>query len=390
MSIMHNTKNKKILIVGLFPPPYSSGERVITQYVNDLLEPIYDVTAINMSIGILAPPSFKLSSISYYLKTLINFILVFKKVYFLTRSNQFSLCYLTPSSSSLGHIRDTIIVKLLNNNIKSLVINIQNGNYDIVFKRGWHSQLTKAYASRITTAIFTSEILKKRCIDNLGEDKCAIIRNSVDDKVTCTHEEVTTAMSIKNKSDSFIICYISNMSPTKGYMDLFEALKSMDAKERHSITVHFVGEWLSNEQLIDFKNLLSQNDLEKHVVIHGKINDRVLLKKFYLQSHVFILPTYFPQEAQPVSIIEALNAGVPVISTKHASIPDLIKEGNNGILVDIKSPTQIKKAILKLKSDKLYWNKLSLNARRFFLENFTSEKIRKSLLDLFNKELNRN
>ena len=386
---MPDAHNKKILIVGLFPPPYSSGERVITQYVNDLLAPIYDVTAINMSIGILAPPSFKLSSISYYFKTLINFIFVFKKVYFLTRNHQYSLCYLTPSSSSLGHLRDAIIVKLLNKNVKSLVINIQNGNYDVVFKRGWHSQLTMAYIKRITTAIFTSEILKKRCIDDFGEDKCAIIRNSVDDKVTCTHEEVATAMSIKNESDNFIICYISNMSPTKGYMDLYEALKSMNAEERKNITLHFVGEWLSNEQLIDFKNLLSQNNLEKHVIIHGKINDRVLLKKFYLQSHVFILPTYFPQEAQPVSIIEALNAGVPVISTKHASIPDLIKEDKNGILVDIQSPNQIKEAILKMKTDKLYWNQLSINARQFFLENFTSEKIRKSLLNLFDKELNR-
>lgn len=386
---MSNDRIKKILIIGLYPPPYSSGERVITQYFHDLLSPIYSVTSINMSIGILAPPKFKLSSITYYLRTLINFAFVFKQVYFLSRRERFDLCYLTPSSSSLGHIRDIIIIKLLNRNVKSVVLNVQNGNYDVVFNRKWHHKLTQSFINRITLVIFTSEILRRRAAHFIAPDKSAIIRNSVDDKIKCTDDEVEKAISLKLAREEFVIYYISNMTPSKGYMDLFEALNSISPQERSLLKVNFVGEWLSTEQLEEFNDLVDKAGMKNNIAIHGKVNDRLRLKEFYLDANVFILPTYFPQEAQPVSIIEALNAGVPVIATNHASIPDLIENQYNGLLVPIKSPAEIQSAILSLVRNKEKWSTMSNDARTSFKKAFTAEKIRTDILGLFERELNK-
>ena len=381
--------NKKILIVGLYPPPFSSGERVITQYVHDLLKPRYNIVSVDMSVGVLAPPTFKLASVAYYAKVLLNFAFVFKSVYFLSRRQKFDLCYLTPASSTLGHIRDIIILKLLNSNVKKVVINIQNGNYDVVFKRNWHKKFTSSYISRISTAIFTSEILKRRSEQYIGANKCVVINNTVDKDIKCSAEEVSAAIAYKMQRTEFVIYYISNMTVSKGYMDLFNAVKNLNEKERKFVKVNFIGEWLSNEQLQEFEELVDKYQIKKNIVIHGKVNDRKKLKAFYLDANVFVLPTYFPREAQPVSIIEALNAGVPVIATNHASIPDLVKDNINGLLVEIKSPADIQSALSKLLQNKEIWLNMSNNARDYFNKNFTSEKIRADILNLFDKELNK-
>ncbi len=384
---MKNRNRQKILIVGLFPPPFSSGERVITQYVYDLLRDRYEVHCVNMSIGVLAPPSFGPSSLVYYVRVLLNFMRVFRQVYVLSRQHEYGLCYLTPASSILGHLRDTFIVRLLNPKVKHVVINIQNGNYSDIFKRGWHSGLTRRYIQRISLAIFTSEILMKRSLPFIDESKCAIVRNTVDRNVLCTDAEVAEWMDKKREAREFRVCYISNMTPSKGYLDLLEALVRMNENERSTVRVDFVGEWLSAQQRSNFEKLVSANCLTEHIRIHGKVNDRSKLKALYLNASAFVLPTYFPREAQPVSIIEALNCGVPVISTRHASIPDLITDGYNGFLIDIQSPEQVKTALLQLKDRNDTWYTLASNARKSFTQHFTAEKIKADLLVLVAQEL---
>jgi glycosyltransferase involved in cell wall biosynthesis len=53
------------------------------------------------------------------------------------------------------------------------------------------------------------------------------------------------------------------------------------------------------------------------------------------------LPTYYPYEGQPISILEAYATGCVVITTAHAGIPDVFKDRVNGFLVKKKNITDI-------------------------------------------------
>ncbi len=91
------------------------------------------------------------------------------------------------------------------------------------------------------------------------------------------------------------------------------------------------------------------------------------------QSNVFINTTTI--DNTPVSVIEAMALGLPVISTHVGGLPYLISDGIDGLLVPPKDPEAMVEAILKLKSDEALRAKIIANAR-LKVENFSWEDVR--------------
>jgi glycosyltransferase involved in cell wall biosynthesis len=121
-----------------------------------------------------------------------------------------------------------------------------------------------------------------------------------------------------------------------------------------------------------FLNLLENWELSDSVFYHGMVLGEEK-QQFLIEANALILPTYYPWEGQPISIIEALAFCTPVIATPHKGIPDQVIDGYNGFLVDKNSPEQIADAVQKLFENPDLYRKLSENARRHFIENFSQE-----------------
>jgi glycosyltransferase involved in cell wall biosynthesis len=66
------------------------------------------------------------------------------------------------------------------------------------------------------------------------------------------------------------------------------------------------------------------------------------------QYTALVLPTHFVSEGHPGAIIEAMQVGVPVISTQHRAIPELITHGQNGFLVPPQNSDELAEAIKQL------------------------------------------
>ena len=79
----------------------------------------------------------------------------------------------------------------------------------------------------------------------------------------------------------------------------------------------------------------------------GGEQKRKLLKECY----IFALPTRYPNEGQPISILEAMGNGMFIITTNHAGIPDIVEDGVNGIVMNNEFfDTKIIYCILKTKT----------------------------------------
>lgn len=81
------------------------------------------------------------------------------------------------------------------------------------------------------------------------------------------------------------------------------------------------------------------------------------------QHDVLILPTYFNVEGYPGIILEALQCGIPVISTWWKSVPEVVEHEKSGLLVAPRSTTALKDAIAKLMTDPELYQRLCRGAR---------------------------
>lgn len=115
----------------------------------------------------------------------------------------------------------------------------------------------------------------------------------------------------------------------------------------------------SDGSLKEVKQLVKQLDL--NVKFTGKLskNEWIKLSKDY---NIFINTTNF--DNTPVSVIEAMALGLPVVSTEVGGLPYLVSHNEDGLLVPPNDVDAMIKAIIKLKEDQNLKNKLAINARK--------------------------
>ena len=172
----------------------------------------------------------------------------------------------------------------------------------------------------------------------------------------------------------------------KGFEYLLDAVKIL--KERGlSLNLTIIGEGPEEKSI---KEKVQALGLSKEVEIipyqpKAKLND------FYNLCDVFVLPSITDwkgeQEGLGLVLLEAMACKKPVIGTNSGGIPDIVKNGETGLLVPEKDPEALADAIQKLLKDKKLAKRLAENGYRFVKENFTTSKIAGKMLRVYKEAL---
>jgi glycosyltransferase involved in cell wall biosynthesis len=124
---------------------------------------------------------------------------------------------------------------------------------------------------------------------------------------------------------------------------------------------------------------LLRNELERHTLQLG-IRDRVFftgwrrdLPRIYADLDVLVVSS--DNEGTPVSAIEAMASGCPVVSTQVGGLPDMITDGESGYLVPPRDPKAMAIFILRLLNDAQTAYKMSRNARAIAQERFNIKRL---------------
>jgi len=112
-------------------------------------------------------------------------------------------------------------------------------------------------------------------------------------------------------------------------------------------------------------------EISKSVQITGFV-DYDDLKEYYNRMKLYVLPAY--AEGIPSTIFEAMACGTPVLATPVGGIPDVIKEGETGFLLESNDPKHIADRITKLLDNPELLEKVGANAYKHVRENFSYEK----------------
>jgi glycosyltransferase involved in cell wall biosynthesis len=138
--------------------------------------------------------------------------------------------------------------------------------------------------------------------------------------------------------------FVGAICRDKGVHDLLEALqhvlqKSPRLRSRIVGPGRYPGEWQSMLELRD------RMGLAEAVEMPGSLEGEALMRA-YAGASCFVLPTY--KEGLPVVLLEAMAAGLPIITTGVGGIPDLIEDGVNGYLIEPGEPAALADRILEL------------------------------------------
>jgi len=200
--------------------------------------------------------------------------------------------------------------------------------------------------------IAVSSSVRKYLINSnaVPKSKIVVIPNAIEFE----NESRSTDKKIKVSNKAPIIGTIGNLNVQKGQTYLIEAL-SILRKKYPLITLEIVGE---GPERNDLTEQIKITKLEHHVSLLGQKKD---IEKYLHHWDVFVLSSI--AETFGIVILEAMEAGVPVVASNVGGIPDIITNKKNGLLVPVRSPKAIALAVEQMIDHPTFAAKLKREAR---------------------------
>lgn len=276
------------------------------------------------------------------------------------------LYYISLTTKSIGFLKDAILIFVLKLFSKKIIYHINNKGVEEFQDKVIYRFLYKKVFSNVDV-ILTSPLLYRDVKKFVKKERVYYCPNGI--------EEVTINISRKNSKD-FNILYLSNLMREKGVFELLKAcfiLKNMGFR----FICNFVGSFVDIKQS-DFIKQIDDYGLGDCVFYCGSKygNDKY---EYFVNSDVFVLPTYYTVECFPLSILEAMQFKLPVISTEHAAIPEIIDNGVNGYIIPIKNSVALAEKLQELIENDSLRLGFGKNAERKFRENYTLKKFEENL-----------
>lgn len=185
----------------------------------------------------------------------------------------------------------------------------------------------------------------------IQKDKIACIYNGIDTNIF-KYEEIDD-----NSNDKSInIISTGRMQPVKNHKLMIDAFSEVcSVIPNLKLTILGDGELRSEiEQQINIKEISDKVNLK------GVVADVASQLK---SSDIYIMTSNY--EGLPLSILEAMSCGLPIISTKAGGVVDIVNDGENGILVDINNKQQLIEAMIKLIKDEKLRKNMSQKSNEF-------------------------
>jgi len=357
----------KILIIGPLPDPIDG-----CSFSNQIL--CDNLTKANVDYDVINTNSKNVSSKQggrFSVKKAIDFCKVYFEINKIRKSNS---VYFTPGQTFFGLLKYAPFIwfcKFINT---PYVIHI-HGNYlgeQYSILKGFKKKIFGNLIKGASAGIVLSDSLRNNFKGLLAEKKIHVVENFVANNFFERYNS-----NIKNRNYLQIV-YLSNLMEGKGVLDLLDALIILKEKNIKFKAV-FAGkiENLIKDQVESkFQNL--KDEVKYLGVVKGDEKVKVLNN-----SNVFVLPTFYQMEGQPISILEAMASGNIVVTTRHAGIPDVISE-NNGYFVEKKSPKHLSRILAEISEEitkkiNVFEKTNVYYAKSYFTEQKFSNKILKIL-----------
>ena len=203
---------------------------------------------------------------------------------------------------------------------------------------------------------------------------------------TCEFQSISAdEVEKKHVADGSIhVLHLSSLMEPKGYIEVVHAMQQLDEELQVTICGKITSspyDKTFNSVAAASKWLAEQVDCTPRLNwVHGAFGKEK--HQLFLNSHIFVMPTDYPVEAQPLVLLEAMACGCAIVTTNVGEIPFMVDE-SCAIIINGRNADEVATAIEKLKSDAPFRQRLALAGRERFLERFSMQQNLSNWLSAF-------
>ena len=169
------------------------------------------------------------------------------------------------------------------------------------------------------------------------------------------------------------VLYLAHMMRDKGYLEVLELANLSKYKDFH---FHFAGSWKDEKNKKEFFKYIKLHKLEKNITYHGFVCG-VQKKDIFKNADMLLYPS--KNDAFPLTILESLSYGVPVLATDEGSIPFILDKKSGIVLNDIHK--------LQEGLDEIVEKFTNIESARYcrqrYFDNFSLNQFEENLVEVF-------
>lgn len=271
--------------------------------------------------------------------------------------------YLPVSKNSLGFLRDALFIGPAVARGVPLIVHFHGSGFDEFVQNAPVPvrALVRLLLTRAARAIVLGDALRGMLGGLVADARIAVVPNGVADPLDGVASGRAPAGTLQ-------ILFLGNLLPRKGYVELIDAAQSL-LDEGIDIAVTFAGSIV--DPAVHERALATVRYGAERICFLGAV-DASTRASLLRDMHVLALPS--DDEAQPLVILEAMAAGLPVVSTRHGAIPETVMHGETGILIGTRDAAALGQALRALARQPRRLAALGSAGRARYLEHYTVER----------------
>lgn len=313
-----------ILFIMHMPPPIH-GAAVVGKYIHDseLINKTFDCHYINLAT---AKNLKDIGKFGFY--KVWDFFTKLIKIRKTLHKLRPKLVYITPNACGFAFYKDFLIVKMIKVLGYKVVLHYHNKGVKNRQDRFVDNLLYKYFFSEVKVILLAEQLyddMKKY----VNRENVYICPNGIPDISLCSRSVLETERLDKTIPH---ILFLSNLLIDKGVFVLLDALNILKTKNVRFFCDFVGGETMEiNREKFEIETI--KRDLKGYTKYHGKkMGDEK--DEIFQRASIFVLPSFYSNEAFPLVNIEAMAHKLPVISTFIGGIPAEIENGEEGFVIE--------------------------------------------------------
>jgi glycosyltransferase involved in cell wall biosynthesis len=298
------------------------------------------------------------------------------------------LIYLPIAQNSLGYLRDCLFLMPARILRQKVIVHLHGSDFAQFYRRSpwWLKSLIRWTLFPVRRAVVLGTTLRGLFKGLIDFHRVVAVPNGVA-PIAVDRENESYAGRRSHDPGKVNLLYLGTLAKSKGFMEVIRCALEVSQKQPN---VRFVlaGETYNPGDVREAYEFVREHNLEDVVEIRDPVFEEQKALA-YLDADIFLFPPV-ASEGQPLVILEAMSAGLPIISTPQGAIPETVIDGRNGFLVPPGDTVNLAEKVLFLVGNRELRSEMGRLSRARYLKYYTLEGWAERMGDLFRAVLNEN